>query len=72
MTYDVENPGPGLGQTQKYGGVKPVNGMGKTKITPPSWSLHLKWWYRYEQTCVFIIIYITLKVLVENGVFNYW
>jgi hypothetical protein len=22
--YEVENPGPGLGQTYKYGGTKPV------------------------------------------------
>ena len=41
MTYDVENPGPGLGQTQKYDGVKLVDGRDKTKITPPSSSLHL-------------------------------
>jgi hypothetical protein len=27
MTYDVENQGPGLGQAQICGGVKPVNGM---------------------------------------------
>ena len=27
MTYDVGNPGPGLGQTQKCGEVKPVNGI---------------------------------------------
>ena len=27
MTYDVENPGPGLGQAQKYGRVKLVNGI---------------------------------------------
>lgn len=26
-TYDVEKPGPGLEQAQKYGGVKPVNGI---------------------------------------------
>jgi hypothetical protein len=26
-TYDVGNPGPCLGQTQKCGGVKPVNGL---------------------------------------------
>jgi hypothetical protein len=25
MTYDVRNPGPGLGQAQKCSGVKPVN-----------------------------------------------
>jgi hypothetical protein len=25
MAYDVGNPVPGLGQAQKYGGVKPVN-----------------------------------------------
>ena len=25
MTYDVGNPDSGLGQTQKCGGVKPVN-----------------------------------------------
>jgi len=24
LTYDVRNPGPGLGQTQTYGGVKPA------------------------------------------------
>jgi hypothetical protein len=24
MTYDVSNPGPGLGQAQECGGVKPV------------------------------------------------
>jgi len=27
MTYDVENTGPYLGQTQTYGRVKPVNGI---------------------------------------------
>ena len=27
MTYDVGNPGPGLGQAQKCGRVKPVNGI---------------------------------------------
>jgi hypothetical protein len=26
-TYTVGNPDPGLGQAQKYGGVKPVNGI---------------------------------------------
>ena len=26
-TYDVGNPGPGMGQAQKYDGVKPVNGI---------------------------------------------
>ena len=26
MTYDVVNPGPDLGQAQKGGGVKSVNG----------------------------------------------
>jgi len=25
MTYDLGNPGPGLGQTYKCGGVRPVN-----------------------------------------------
>ena len=25
--YDVRNPGPDLGQAQKCGGVKPVNGI---------------------------------------------
>ena len=25
MTYDVGNPGPGLGQVQECGGVEPVN-----------------------------------------------
>jgi hypothetical protein len=30
MTDDVVNPGPGLGQAQKGGGVKSVNG------TPPT------------------------------------
>jgi len=27
MTYDVGNPGPDLGQAQKYGGVKLANGI---------------------------------------------
>jgi hypothetical protein len=27
MTYDVGNPDPGLGQAQKCGRVKPVNGI---------------------------------------------
>jgi len=27
MTYDVGNPGPGLGQAHKCGRVKPVNGI---------------------------------------------
>jgi len=27
MTYDIGNPGPGLGQTQKCGRVKPINGI---------------------------------------------
>jgi hypothetical protein len=26
MTYEVENPSPVLGQAQKYGGLKTVNG----------------------------------------------
>jgi len=26
-SYDVGNPGPGLGQAQKCGGVKPVKGI---------------------------------------------
>ena len=26
-TYDVRNPSHGLGRVQKYGGVKPVNGL---------------------------------------------
>jgi len=26
MAYDVGNPGPGLGQAQKYGGVKLLHG----------------------------------------------
>ena len=32
MTYDIGNPGPGLGQAHKCGRVKPVNG-----IPTPSW-----------------------------------
>jgi len=27
MTYDIGNPGPALGQAQKYDRVKPVNGI---------------------------------------------
>jgi len=27
MTYDVGNPGPGLGQADKCGGVKLINGV---------------------------------------------
>jgi hypothetical protein len=27
MTYEVGNPGHGLGQAEKCGGVKPVNGI---------------------------------------------
>jgi hypothetical protein len=27
MTYDFENPGPGLGHAQKCGRVKPINGI---------------------------------------------
>jgi len=27
MTYDIGNPGPGLGQAQKCGWVKPFNGI---------------------------------------------
>jgi hypothetical protein len=34
MTDDVVNPGPGLGQAQKGGGVKSVNG------TPPTLDLN--------------------------------
>ena len=26
-TYDAGNPGPGLGQAHKCGGIKPVNGI---------------------------------------------
>jgi hypothetical protein len=33
MTYDVGNPGPGLGQAQKCGRIKPVTG--KTNATFP-------------------------------------
>ena len=32
MTYDIGNPGPGLGQAHKCGRAKPVNG-----IPTPSW-----------------------------------
>ena len=32
MTYDIGNPGPGLGEAQKCGGVEPVNGVSN----PPS------------------------------------
>jgi hypothetical protein len=32
-TYDIENPGPGLGQVQKRGRVKSINGI----QTPTSW-----------------------------------
>jgi hypothetical protein len=32
-SYGVETPGPGLGQSQKCGGVKPVNGIANL----PSW-----------------------------------
>jgi len=32
MTYDVGNPGPDLGQAQKCGGVKAINGI-PTNIT---------------------------------------
>jgi hypothetical protein len=28
MTYDIGYPGPGFGQAQKCGGVKPVNALG--------------------------------------------
>ena len=34
-TYDIENPDPGLGQAQKCGGFKPVNGVQPS----PSWSI---------------------------------
>jgi hypothetical protein len=34
-TYDVGNPGPGLGQTHKCGGVKPVNEWGSN---PPKFQ----------------------------------
>jgi hypothetical protein len=35
MTYDVVNPGPGLGQAQKGGGVKSFN-----RIPPPTLDLN--------------------------------
>ena len=36
--YDIGNPGPGLGQVHKYGGISPVNW-----ISPlPSWQLYLQ------------------------------
>ena len=36
MTYGIDNPGLGLGQAQKYGRVKPVNGF----PTFPFWRCH--------------------------------
>ena len=35
-TFDVGNPGPGLVQAQKWGGIKPVNGF----PTLSSYHLH--------------------------------
>ena len=34
MTYDVRNPGSGLGQAQKCDGVKPVELMGPQRSSP--------------------------------------
>jgi hypothetical protein len=32
MTFDIKNSGPGLGQAQKGGGVKPINVEGPLKV----------------------------------------
>ena len=40
MAYDIENPGPGMGQAQKCGGVKPFNGIPNPLSIPGSKGLH--------------------------------
>ena len=49
MTYDVRNPGLGLGQTQTYSRVKIVNGI---LITPPLACIFIK------ILCIFIKFFI--------------
>ena len=44
MTFDLGNSGPGLGQAQKCGGVKQVNGT----PTLLSWWLNLQQQYKYK------------------------
>ena len=41
-TYDVGNPGSGLGQVHKFGGVKQVYGI-------PSWYMDLQRQYVYKK-----------------------
>jgi hypothetical protein len=40
MTYDIGNLGPGLAQAQKYGRVKPVNGI-LILITGSQTAIHI-------------------------------
>jgi len=37
------NPGPGLGQARKYGGVKPLNGIPTVHLL----MINLQWQYKY-------------------------
>jgi hypothetical protein len=40
MTYDVGSPQHGLGQTQQYGGVKPVSMIPPLVIAGPLTAMH--------------------------------
>jgi hypothetical protein len=50
MTYDVGNPGPGLVQAQKCGGVKPVKGF----PTLPSYHLHVRLYLSFSCLILFL------------------
>jgi len=55
MTYDVGIPGPSLGQAQKYGRVKPINGI----PTSPSRLLDLQWeifYFHGSPTYIYIFV----------------
>jgi hypothetical protein len=40
MTYEIEKTSPGLGQTQKGGGVKPFNGIQTNDKKPDKKIMH--------------------------------
>jgi hypothetical protein len=42
MTYGIEKTSPGLGQTQKGGGVKPFNGIQTNDKKPSQTCIHSK------------------------------
>ena len=67
MTYDVGNPGPGLGQSQKCVGVKSVNGnstppppldngISNTDIKKKKKNLHKKTTHRFHSKKLYSIL----------------